>query len=122
MAANAGEMQDSDQAQAPQLLPPVGGGGDGSEGDSDNAGGVQIIGDRTFVNQSGVWIDTRFDPSAMTTVKVQFLSEDYFKLLELRPDLAEAFALGERVIAISNGVAFEVTAEAQPPIDFSTLG
>ncbi|MCC6791488.1 MAG: hypothetical protein IT336_07390 [Thermomicrobiales bacterium] len=58
----------------------------------------------------------------MTTIKVQFASEDYFTLLELRPDLAEAFALGDKVIAISNGQAFEVTAEEQPALDFTTLG
>src|SRR3712207_9509326 len=66
---------------------------------------------RSFVLQDGVWTETTFDPSAMTTIKVQFASDDYFKLLELRPDLGEAFALGSRVIAVSNGQAFEVTEE-----------
>jgi hypothetical protein len=58
----------------------------------------------------------------MTTTKVQFASDDYFKLLDLYPDLAAAFSLGDRVIAISNGVAFEVSPDAQPPIDFAALG
>ncbi len=91
-------------------------GGDGS------GGAVRIVGHRTFLLQDGVWIETTFDPSSMTTIKVQFVSDDYFKLLELCPDLADAFALGDRVIAISNGIAFEVTPDAQAPIDFATLG
>ena len=85
------------------------------------AAAIRIVGDRAFVDQSGVWTETTFDPSAMTTIKVQFASDDYFKLMEARPDLAEAFALGDRVIAISNGQAFEVTLDPQPAIDFSTL-
>jgi hypothetical protein len=43
-------------------------------------------------------------------VQVEFASEEYFQLLAEHPDLAIAFALGERVIAISDGVAYEVTA------------
>jgi hypothetical protein len=58
----------------------------------------------------------------METIKVQFGSDDYFKLLDLRPDLAEAFAIGNRVIALSQGIAFEVTTEPAPPIDFDSLG
>jgi Ca-activated chloride channel homolog len=86
------------------------------------ADAVQLVGSRSFVNQNGVWTETTFDPSTMQTIKVQFASDDYFKLLELRPDLAEAFAIGDHVIAISQGVAFEVTTDPAPPIDFSTLG
>ena len=69
-----------------------------------------MVGSRAFVNQDGVWIETTFDPSTMTTVKVQFGSDDYFALLAAHPELAEAFALGEQVIAFANGTAFEVTA------------
>ncbi|MER3439159.1 MAG: hypothetical protein C4346_17090 [Chloroflexota bacterium] len=82
---------------------------------------MRTIGNRAFVLQDGVWIETTFDPSVMSAVKVQFGSDDYFRLLDLRPDLGEAFALGERVIAVSGGVAFEVTVEAQPPLDFDQL-
>jgi Ca-activated chloride channel homolog len=88
--------------------------------ESDEAA-VRSIGDRAFLFKDGLWTETTFDPSTMETVKVQFLSDDYFRLLELHPDLAEAFALGERVIAISDRVAFEVTTEEQPPIDFEAL-
>ncbi len=69
---------------------------------------VRFVGARTFVNASGVWIDTAFDPEGMTTTPVAFLSPDYFALLQARPELASAFALGERVIAFADGVVYEV--------------
>ncbi len=74
------------------------------------AGAVRIIGAHTFVSSSGVWIDTAFDPDTMETVKVPFLSDDYFELAQARPDLAAAFALGQQVIALSDGLAYEVVA------------
>lgn len=82
---------------------------------------VRIVGSRTFVQQDGVWTDTTFDPSTMTTTKVQFASEDYFALVAMFPELGDAFSLGDRVIAVVNGLAFEVTAEEQPPLDFATI-
>ena len=69
---------------------------------------VRSVGSRTFVQNNRVWIDTSFDPEKMTTVKVAFLSEDYFRLIEARPELSAAFALGNRVIAIAGGQAYEV--------------
>jgi len=117
-ASSSGEMAASDSA-APVATNAVVVDEDGTE--ISVAGAIKLIGNRTFVDQGGVWTETTFDPSVMITIKVQFLSEDYFKLLELRPDLAEAFALGDRVIAIDGGLAFEVTAEEQPAVDFSTL-
>jgi Ca-activated chloride channel family protein len=76
--------------------------------DSEAAASVRTLGARAFVSSNGVWMDTSFDPDKMTTVKVAFLSEDYFALIAARPDLAAAFALGTRVIALSGGTAYEV--------------
>lgn len=74
----------------------------------DAADVVRTAGARTFRLVDGVWIDTAFDPDTMTTTKVPFLSDDYFALADARSDLADAFALGERVIALAGGVAYEV--------------
>jgi Ca-activated chloride channel family protein len=82
---------------------------------------LRVVGNRAFLRQDGVWIETTVDPSTMETTKVQFASDDYFALLDRYPDLAGAFALGARVIAVSHGVAFEVTPEAQPPLDLDDL-
>jgi hypothetical protein len=48
----------------------------------------------------------------MQTVKIGFLSEDYFALAASRTELGAAFALGSRVIALSDGVAYEVVEDA----------
>jgi len=69
---------------------------------------VRIVGDKTFVSQNGVWTDTTFDPSRMTAQQVGFGGERYFELLAARPDLGAYFALGERVIVVVDGVAYEV--------------
>src|SRR5690606_26600937 len=59
---------------------------------------IQTIGDKTFLQLNGVWTDTTFEPDTMTTEKVAFLSDEYFALLDTHPELAEYFAVGERVI------------------------
>lgn len=69
---------------------------------------VRIVGSRTYVLSDNVWVDTAFDPQKKQTQKVAFLSDEYFKLAESRPELASGFALGDRVIALSDGVAYEV--------------
>jgi hypothetical protein len=71
---------------------------------------LRAIGDRAFLYKDGVWTETTFDPEAMETVQVEFASDEYFALLAEHPDLAVAFALGDRVMAISDGVAYEVMA------------
>jgi Ca-activated chloride channel family protein len=69
---------------------------------------VRIAGSRTYRLVNGVWIDTAFDPDSMSTTKVSFLSDDYFALADARSDLGAAFALGPNVIALADGVAYEV--------------
>ncbi len=87
---------------------------------------VRIVGSRTFVLANGVWTDTAFDPDTMQTVKIAFLSDDYFAL-SASPELAAAFALGQQVIALADGVAYEVVAEGEalspiivPPVQSPT--
>jgi len=69
---------------------------------------ITVVGSRTYVQQSGVWIDTTYDPSTMTTTKIVFLSDEYFALLAEHPELAEALALGDAVIAVSGGTWYEI--------------
>lgn len=74
---------------------------------------VRTVGSRTFVLVDGVWTDTGFDSKTMQPLKVSFLSDDYFKLLQTRPDLAPALALGEQVIAFSGGQVYQVLSAGQ---------
>jgi hypothetical protein len=77
---------------------------------------LKNVGIRTFLNVDGVWTDTQFDPATMTTTPVQFASDDYFALVAARPDLGPALALGQRVIVLTDGVAYEVVPEETDPI------
>jgi Ca-activated chloride channel homolog len=98
-AAGQGGMADAESAAAPP---------------AEAVQTVRIVGSKVFVSTEGVWIDTAFDPEKMETVKVAFLSDDYFALAASRPALAAAFALGNRVIALSDGVAYEVVPSGTP--------
>jgi Ca-activated chloride channel family protein len=72
---------------------------------------VRIIGSRTFVFNDEKWVDTTFDPDKMKPIPVAFLSPDYFALAQSRPDLGAALAVGEKVIIVVDGKAYEVVAE-----------
>ena len=54
----------------------------------------------------------------MQPIQVSFLSTDYFKLVASRPELASAFALGERVIVVVDGKAYSVVSDntSVPPV------
>jgi hypothetical protein len=47
----------------------------------------------------------------MTTLDVPFASDEYFALLGEHPELGPAFALGQQVIVVVDGTAYQVTAE-----------
>jgi Ca-activated chloride channel family protein len=78
---------------------------------------VKQVGSKTFLLQDGVWIDTTFDPSQMTTVKIGFGSDAYFDLLAARPDWGLYFAVGDRVIFVSEGTAYEVVEGEGGPVE-----
>jgi Ca-activated chloride channel homolog len=100
-AEEQGALQRADLAAAP-------------EAEAQNV--VKIVGNRTFLLIDGVWTDTGFDPSRMAATPVQFASDDYFALLNARPDLAVAFALGPQVIALADGEAYQVVPDEAAPI------
>ena len=77
----------------------------GVRSDSD----VQRAGNVTFVLRDGVWTDVRYKNSG-PVLRVKPYSEAYFKLLELEPDLREAFAIGEHAIIAGRSMAIELTA------------
>lgn len=76
---------------------------------TDTTGQVKQIGDKAFILRNGVWTDTSFDSSKMTTTKVQFGSDAYFSLLGQHPDWAKFVALGQKVIFVVDGNAFEIS-------------
>jgi len=68
------------------------------------------VGSKTFLWRNETWIDTTFDRS-METKKVTFLGEEYFDLIAKEPVLGSYFALGERVIVVYQGQAYETVPE-----------
>lgn len=94
-------------------------GGEMTEAPKDFEGGeqkpvvnpIQTIGDKTFILQGDVWTDTTFTPDTMETQKITFLSDDYFDLITETPELAEYFSVGEQVIVVIEGVAYQVVPE-----------
>jgi len=57
---------------------------------------VKHVGARTFVLVEGVWTDTNYK-EGMKTVKIQYGSWAYFRLLDAKPEWKEIFLLGDRV-------------------------
>jgi Ca-activated chloride channel family protein len=72
---------------------------------------IQTVNGKTFLLQNGAWTDTTFQPDTMQTKKVTFLSDDYFALLDSKPELSAYFALGEHVIVVLDSVAYEVVSQ-----------
>lgn len=74
-----------------------------------NTANNQFIGNRNFVNESGVWVDAEFDEKAPLPVStVRFASEEYFSLIEKDPEIAQYLSLGERVIVIWKGRVYKI--------------
>jgi Ca-activated chloride channel family protein len=97
------QMRGANVAPAPPTMP---GAGDGRS----SVQPIQLIGDKTFLLREGVWTDTQFDPSKMTTKKIEFNSDAYFALAANNPAWGKYLALGARVIVVTEGgVAYEIT-------------
>jgi Ca-activated chloride channel homolog len=81
----------------------------GEQRRQDNA--LTTVEDKTFIQVNGVWTDTTFEPDTMTTEQIVFLSDAYFDLLTEIPELGDYLALGERVIVVYDGTAYEIVAD-----------
>jgi len=76
---------------------------------------VQLVGDKTFIRQDDVWIDTAFDSDLMETSQLGFGSTAYFDLVQSTPELGRYLAVGPRVIFVVNGTAYEVVENDEIP-------
>lgn len=68
----------------------------------------QVAG-KTFYLRDGVWTDSEFKADAkLPEVSLKFASEEYFKLINQTPKLADFFALGQRVAVVWQGKVYQV--------------
>jgi len=80
---------------------------DAAVGARDNPN-VQRAGNATFVLRDGVWTDVKYK-GAGEVLRVKPYSDAYFKLLEIQPDLRDAFSVGERVLVAGRSMAIELS-------------
>ena len=69
---------------------------------------LKYIGEKTFFFRGGVWIDSTFDSDSMNTLQIGFSTSVYYELLSARPEWGKYLALGENVIFIIDGKAYEI--------------
>ncbi len=74
---------------------------------------VRIVRDKAFLLRDGVWIDTTFDAEQMKPIKVGFMSKEYMAMLSAHPEWGAYFAVGERVLVVLDGQAYQVVAEGK---------
>jgi uncharacterized protein YegL len=79
------------------------------------------VGTKTFTLQNGWWIDD-LAPAAKKTVGVKYLSDAYFRLLEVNSDLKGYLALGEQVKVVVNDILLEVGPEGKETLAQAELG
>jgi len=77
---------------------------------------IKYVRDKVFVLRDGVWTDTTYD-SSTETVRVGFGSDDYFALIAAQPEWGYYFSVGQEVIVVLDGTAYQVTEGDFPPID-----
>jgi Ca-activated chloride channel family protein len=112
------------EAAAPALAPTMAPGLAGRETDEwgNEINPIKYAGDKTFVLHEGIWTDTTFDPDRMETVPVSFGSDDYFALIATRPEWGRYFAIGEHVIVVLEGTAYEVREGDAPALEMPKPG
>ncbi|NLE43307.1 MAG: VWA domain-containing protein [Chloroflexi bacterium] len=69
---------------------------------------VRLVRGKTFLLRDDVWTDTAFNPHMMDTEQIGLGTDAYFEVLRARPDWGSYMALGERVIFVAEGVAYEI--------------
>ena len=78
--------------------------------DSEAASSImRTVGRKTFYLRDEVWTDSEFKAGAtLPETVVKFGSEQYFALLKQKPQLANFFSLGEKVVVVFDGRIYKV--------------
>jgi Ca-activated chloride channel family protein len=77
------------------------------------AGGLRTALDKTFTYQAGLWVDTAFR-SDQPQRQLVLGSDEYFALLDERPEWIAYFAVSPNLIVALGGIAYVITATGAP--------
>ena len=88
------------QAQNRLVETELGGGSDVAE--------IKLVANKTFILRDNVWTDTTYDPQKMRVTRLQFGGTEYFRLLAEHSEWGKYLAVGERVIVVLDGVAYQI--------------
>lgn len=103
-ASDEAVLRDAEVIEQPVAVPA----NESTIGSSTNRTPIQFVGNRTFIFSNGTWTDTEYNPDVHTPQQVGFASDNYFELLTAAPELGDVFALGEAIIVIYEGIAYEI--------------
>ena len=110
MAFESAEMA----APMPTRVP---GAASGEDNRALTASTITAVGDKAFVLRDGVWTDTTFNPDTMTAASMPFASTQFMDFIAQHPAAAKYFSLGEQVIVVIDGQAYQsVAADAEPAV------
>lgn len=76
---------------------------------TDNPSSIQVVGEKTFIQQNEVWVDSEYDATKnLPFVRLKYGSDEYYKLLAQQPALGKFLALGENVTVVFGGKVYEI--------------
>lgn len=108
-AANGPALADADgEVMLKQLAPSAAARPEGADRKTAPESPIKTVSGKTFYYDEARWLDSQYDGKAATR-KVKAFSDEYFQLLREKPELRKFFALGERVVVVLAGTAYEVT-------------
>jgi Ca-activated chloride channel family protein len=68
---------------------------------------IKQVGDRTFYNRGGVWVDSSAKADAKPTI-VKLFSAEYFELVKNDSTLGPVLALGSKIIVVSMDKTYQI--------------
>jgi len=74
----------------------------------DEAGSVRYAAGKRFVLRGDAWIDEAYEDE-MDVTEIEFLSEQYFELIDKHEDVEQILALGENVTFVLNNHAYRIS-------------
>ncbi len=104
MPVTGAEAVADSQMQSSLLQSEQGGGSEVAE--------IKVVANKTFVLRDGIWTDTSYDPQQMRATPVQFASPTYFELVADHAEWGRYFAIGERMIIVLDGAAYQIDPDA----------